>query len=109
MAMIKFGDDSTTTDAFAVAVYKLDMRYAGPEEGGRWQTLRELVAVVTADSDEAATALALELGDGEYKNTGRPLSSVNFGRSGNDKAYSLLVCKPGEPILYDDNDSSHYE
>ena len=109
MALLNFGLESTTVDTHAVAVYSLNMQYAGPEEGGRWCTLRELVAIATADNKAAATILAEELRAGRFKNTGRPLDSVNFGRSSKDKAYSLVVFAPGEEIPHEDNDSGHYE
>lgn len=114
MTLIKFDspkDDHLTSDGFTVAVYQLGMEYLGPEEGGRWFTSRELVALATADSDEAATALAAELESGQYANRGRPLSSVNFGLSGEDAAYSMYIHAPGEPIRYDNHDDrpTHYE
>lgn len=113
MPLIKFDSpeaDRCTLDTWAVAVYTLAMEYLGPEEGGRWWTSRELVAVATADSDEAATALALELEKGEYANRGRPLHSVNFGR-GDDAAYSMYIYAPGDEIRYDNEDDrpTHYE
>lgn len=114
MAVIKFGgtdedeNEFLTTDAHAVAVYELERHYGGSEEGGWWYTTRELIAVATADNEATADALRDELGSGEYKNTGRSLSSVNFGRSGDDRAYALWQFKPGEEIKYDASDSSRY-
>lgn len=83
MPLIKFDapkDDHLTADTWAVTVYVLGMEYLGPEEGGRWFTTRELVAVATAPTEEAAMTLSRELEEGEYANTGRPLHSVNYGR-----------------------------
>ena len=102
-------DDHLTADSFTVAVYKLDLEYLGPEEGGRYFKSRELVALATADSDEAAMALAAELEKGEYADRGRPLHSVNFGS--NDAAYAMYIHAPGEAIRYDNHDDrpTHYE
>lgn len=113
MTLIKFDtpkDDHCTADTWTVAVYMLGMEYLGPEEGGRWFTSRELVALATADSEEAAAELMTALETGEYANTGRPLHSVNFGR-GADKAYWLRLFAPGEEIKYDNHDErpTHYE
>lgn len=108
MALIEFGDESTTVDTWAVAVYELEMQYGGPEEGGWWRTRRDLVAVATADSEDAADRLSVELMGGKYKNTGRALSSVNFGRSGNDKAYSLYIIAPGKSIEHDKSDTAEW-
>jgi len=112
MTLIKFDspkDDHCILDTWAVAVYQLDLEYLGPEEGGRYFRSRELVAVATADSDEAATALAAELEKGEYADRGYPLHSVNFGAS--DKAYAMYIHAPGDPIPYDNHDDrpTHYE
>lgn len=113
MPLIKFDspeDDHCTADTWAVAVYKLDREYMGPEEGGWYFNSRELIALATADTDEAATALAKELEEGEYADRGRPLSSVNFGR-GDDAAYAMYIHPPGVPIRYDNHDDrpTHYE
>lgn len=109
MAVIRQGDGSTVVDMWTVAVYKVEMRWGGPEEGGWWRTMRDLVAIETADSEEAADALSRELLDGKYRNTGRSLSSVNFGRSGGDQAYALYVSAPGEPVPHDLSDSAHWD
>lgn len=110
MALIKFEENHTVSDAYAVAVYAMERKYGGPEEGDWWYDAGELVAIATADSDEAATALALELEGGEFKNTGRPLHSVNFGHSGTDKAYRMSIHAPGEKIVDSfPEETPHYE
>lgn len=113
MTLIKFDapkDDHCTADTWAVAVYTLALEYLGPEEGGRYFTSRELIAVATADDETAAMALASELENGTYADRGHPLHSVNFGR-GNDAAYALYIHAPGDPIRYDNADDrpTHYE
>ena len=55
MTLIKFdGENHSTADGWTVAVYELNRHYGGPEEGGWHYDSRELVALATADSDEAA-------------------------------------------------------
>lgn len=113
MTLIKFDspkDDRLTLDTWAVAVYQRGREYMGPEEGGWYWDSRELVALATADSDEAATALALEMEKGEYADRGHPLHSVNFGH-GDDAAYAMYIVAPGDPILYDNHHErpTHYE
>ena len=110
MALIKFdGENHSTADTWTVAVYELGRHYGGPEEGNWYWDSRELVAVATADSDEAATALALELEEGEYADRGRPLHSVNFGR-GDDVAYGMDIIAPGDEIIHRSPlETPHYE
>lgn len=113
MPLIKFDspkDDHLTADTWTVAVYEQGREYMGPEEGGWYFDSRELVAVATADTEDAATTLMLELEAGEYANRGRPLHSMNFGR-GDDAAYWLRIYTPGEAIRYDNEADrpTHYE
>mgnify|MGYP001614275703 CR=1 FL=1 len=110
MALIKFdGENHSTADTWTVAVYEKGLHYGGPEEGGWYYDSRQLVALTTADSDEAATALMLELEKGEFADRGRPLHSVNFGR-GDDVAYALYVKAPGSEIIHQSpTETPHYE
>lgn len=109
--MIKLDSEKhCTATTWAVAIYSLKRHDMGPEEGGWTWDSRELVAVAPADSEEAATALALELEKGEYADRGRPLHSVNFGY-GDDAAYAMYIIAPGDEIRYDNEDDrpTHYE
>ena len=100
MTLIKFdGENHSTADTWTVAVYEKGLHYGGPEEGGWYYDSRELVALATADSEETATALKVELEKGEFTDRGRPLHSVNFGQ-GDDVAYSLYAIAPGDEIIH---------
>lgn len=92
-------------DGYGVAVYEIDRAYGGPEEGEWWYTTGELVHSEIVGTNQQATARALELRDGEYRNTG-DAGSVNY-RGG---AYSVSVTDPGEiPPRFFPEVPPHYE
>lgn len=92
-------------DGYGVAVYEIDRAYGGPEEGGWWFDTGELVHFEIVGTSEAATARALELSDGEYRNTGN-VGSVNYSGG----SYSVRVTDPGEvvPTRFPET-APHYE
>ena len=110
MALSKYeGENHSTADSWTVAVYERGRHYGGPEEGGWYYDSRELVALATADSQEAVGSLVLELEAGEFADRGRPLHSVNFGR-GDDVAYAMYIFAPGDEIIHrSPTETPHYE
>lgn len=106
----KLGDGHLSADTWTVAVYSRTRECLGPEEGGRYFDPMHLVALATADTDDAAAALALELEQGAYANRGYRLSSVNFGQ-GDDAHYTMFIRAPGDKIRYNNEADrpTHYE
>lgn len=103
-------DGHLTSDAWVVAVYTKKLIYMGPEEGGWYWTRRELHAMATAPTEEAATALCGEMEAGPFRSTSN-YRNVNFGRRSGDTDYSLYIVAPGESVEYDNDDERphHYE
>lgn len=107
MALIMFdGENHSTSDAWVVAVYEMNRHYGGPEEGGWYYDTRELVAMATAESEEAATLLAMQLEEGDYKSTGDRFSVVYPGYGD----FQMWIHEPGKKIIHKDPiESPRYE
>lgn len=92
-------------DGYGVAVYEIDRAYGGPEEGGWYYDTGYLVHFEVVGTHEAATAHALHLRDGKYRNIGN-VGSVNYSGG----AYSVSVTSPNEfvPAHFPET-APHYE
>ena len=99
MALIKFnGENHSTCDSWVVAVYEMDQKYGGPEEGSWYYTVRDLVAIQPVTDGDEGVRVADQLKEGEYRTRGRSYTSVNY--SGGD--YQMYIYEPGDKIIHRD-------
>lgn len=105
--LIRFdGDNHSTADSWAVAVYDTDRHEGGPEEGGWYYDTRELIAVSLVESAEAADDMVDDLENGEYRSTGDRYSVIYSGTG----HYDLYVYAPGDKIPHrEPTERPHYE
>lgn len=93
---------------YGVAVYDVDRLYGGPEEGGWWYNVGELIHADNGNgmwSFADAIRRSEELQDGVYRNRGN-LYSVNYAGG----AYEIRITDPGEtPVAFFPERPPHYE